>query len=52
MYDTRYFIEYFYSDNRDVLRRVKSEFAATKLRYVSAIVLHEFYRINLEREGR
>jgi len=52
VYDTRFFIEHFYSQNGDVLRRTKEEIRKTKERYISAIVIHEVYQLTLEREGR
>ena len=52
VFDTRYFIEYFYSSDERTIERARQEFVKTKRRYISAITLHEFYKINLEREGR
>lgn len=52
VYDTRFFIEYFYSSEEEVLERAKREFIAIRRRYVPTVVLHELYRINLEREGK
>jgi len=52
VYDTRFFIEHYYSKDEEVLRRTKEEIRETKERYVSAIVIHEVYQLTLEREGR
>ncbi|MBS7645407.1 hypothetical protein KEJ44_05125 [Candidatus Bathyarchaeota archaeon] len=52
IYDTRFFIEYFYSNNPEHLRRLKEEIRSVGDRMVSALTIHEIHRINLEREGR
>ncbi len=52
LYDTRFFVEYFYSVNVDFRRRLKEDLKAVKERMVSALVVHEIHRINLEREGK
>ena len=52
VYDTRFFIEHYYSNDEDVLRRTKEEMRKTRERYISAVVIHEVYRLTLEREGR
>ena len=52
MYDTRFFVEYFYSVDVDFRRRLKEELKAVKERMVSALVVHEIHRINLEMEGK
>jgi len=52
VYDTRFFIEHYYSRDVEVLRKTKEEIRKTKDRYISAIVIHEVYRLTLEREGR
>jgi len=51
-YDTRFFIEYFYSDDVDFVRNLKEDLRETRNRMVSALTVHEIYRIILEREGR
>jgi predicted nucleic acid-binding protein len=51
LYDTRFFIAA-YAAQRDQRVHVKSELQARKRRYVSAITIHEVYRISLEGEGR
>jgi len=52
VYDTRFFVEYFYSGDEGFLRRLKEDLRAVKERVVSALAIHEIHRINLEREGR
>ena len=52
VYDTRFFIEHYYSEDEEVLRKTKEEIRKTKERYVSAIVIHEVYQLTLKQEGR
>jgi len=52
VYDTRFFVEYFYSGDVGFLRRLKEDLKAVRERMVSALTVHEIHRINLEREGR
>lgn len=52
VYDTRFFIEYFYSTSLDDLSKTKEEIKKTRDRYVSTITLHEVFRLSLEKEGR
>ena len=52
VYDTRFFVEYFYSGDAGFLRRLKEDLRAVRERMVSALTIHEVYRVNLEREGR
>ena len=52
VYDTRFFVEYFYSGDAGFLRRLKEDLRAVRERMASALTIHEVYRVNLEREGR
>jgi predicted nucleic acid-binding protein len=52
VYDTRFFIEHYYSRDAAVLRKTKEEMRKTRERYISAVVVHEVYQLSLEREGR
>lgn len=52
VYDTRFFVEYFYSGDVGFLRRLKEDLKAVRERMVSALTVHEIHRINLEKEGR
>lgn len=52
VFDTRFFIEHYYSKDEGVLRKTKEAIRRNRERYVSAIVIHEVYKLTLEREGR
>ncbi len=52
VYDTRFFVEYFYSDDESVLTRLKEDLRSTRIRAVSMVTVHEIYKLVLEREGR
>ena len=52
VYDTRFFVEYFYSDDESVLTRLKEDLRSTRIRVVSVVTIHEIYKLVLEREGR
>lgn len=52
LYDTRFFVEYFYSEDKELLRKLKEELRSVKERMVSALTVHEMHRINLKREGK
>lgn len=52
VYDTRFFIEHYYSKDREALQRIREEMRKTKEKYISAIVIHEVYQLTLKREGR
>jgi len=51
-YDTRFFIEHYYSKNKKTLQKTKQEIRKTKQKYISVIVIHEVYQLTLKREGR
>lgn len=51
VFDTRFFIEHYYSSDKRVLRKTKEELKRrTKERYISALVIHEVFWLTLERE--
>jgi predicted nucleic acid-binding protein len=52
VYDTRFFIEHYYSKDKQVLEKTTEEIRRNKEKYVSAIVIHEVYQLTLLREGR
>jgi predicted nucleic acid-binding protein len=52
VYDTRFFIEHYYSNDEEILQKTKGEIRKTRERYISAIVIHEVYQLTLKREGR
>jgi predicted nucleic acid-binding protein len=45
-------VEYFYSDNAELLMKLKQESKQVKDKMVSALTIHELYRINAKRNGR
>jgi predicted nucleic acid-binding protein len=51
VYDTRFFVEYFYSSDAKLLRRLKEDLRSVKERVVSTVTIHEIHRINLDKEG-
>jgi predicted nucleic acid-binding protein len=50
VYDTRFFAESYYSKDKSLLRKIRMH--KTRKRYVSAVVVHEVYRLAISREGR
>jgi predicted nucleic acid-binding protein len=51
LFDTRFFIEHYYSSDEKVLRKTKEELKGrTKERYISAIVIHEVFWLTLKQE--
>jgi predicted nucleic acid-binding protein len=52
LYDTRFFVEYFYSDDPEFVGKLKRELKSVKKRMVCALTVHEIHRINLKREGK
>ena len=52
VYDTRFFVEYFYSDDAGFLRRLKDDLRAVRERMVSAVTVHEIRLLSLKKEGR
>ena len=51
VYDTRFFVEFYYSKDEKLLRRMREEKKRPE-RFVSTVVIHELYRLTVEREGR
>ncbi len=51
VYDTRFLAEYLYSKNPDFKKRADTE-KSKREKYISAVTVHELYRITLSREGR
>jgi predicted nucleic acid-binding protein len=52
VFDTRFFIEHYYSEDNKILQKTKEIIRATRQRYISAIVIHELYTLTLQKEGR
>ncbi len=51
VYDTRFFVEFYYSKDEKLLPRMREERKRPE-KYVSTVVIHELYKLTLEREGR
>ncbi|MGD6807239.1 MAG: type II toxin-antitoxin system VapC family toxin [Candidatus Bathyarchaeia archaeon] len=51
VYDTRFFMELFYSKNPEMRKKMDTE-KRNRGKYVSAIVVHELYQLTLSRDGR
>lgn len=51
VYDTRFLVEAVYSKNPEFQRKADAE-KKNRERYVSAVAVHELYRLTLAREGR
>jgi predicted nucleic acid-binding protein len=52
VYDTRFFVEYFYSQDAAILRKAKDLIRKAEQGFISAIVIHEVYQLVLKKEGR
>jgi predicted nucleic acid-binding protein len=52
VFDTRFFIEYFYSGDEDFLRKLTETIVQTKNRIISSVTIYEVYKLILVREGR
>src|SRR4030065_2537261 len=51
VYDTRFFVEFYYSKDEKLLKRLREEKRQPE-KYASTVVIHELYNLTLEREGR
>ena len=51
VYDTRFFIEFYYSKDDETLQRMKEE-KKRRDKFISTVVIHEVYKLTLAREGR
>lgn len=51
-FDTRFFIEHYYSKNQTILQKTTQIIRNTKQRYISTITIHEIYQLTLRNEGR
>jgi predicted nucleic acid-binding protein len=49
-YDTRFFVDSYYSKDESLLKKIRAHRA--RKRYVSAVVVHEIYNLALKREVR
>ena len=52
VYDTRFFIEHYYSEDREILAKTINMLRTDKNKVVSSIVIHEVYRLTMEKEGK
>jgi len=52
LYDTRFFVEYFYSGEKATVESARREISTPGRKWVSAITIHELFKIMLEKEGR
>lgn len=52
VYDTRFFLEHYYSREASMLRKTREAIRRAKERFISAIVIHEIYWLTLKQEGR
>ena len=52
VYDTRFFLEHYYSQEAAMLRKTKEAIRKAKERFISAIVIHEIYYLTLKQEGK
>jgi predicted nucleic acid-binding protein len=52
VYDTRFFVENYYTPDPITIKKLNEHFRKTKERFISAIVIHEVYQITLRKEGR
>ena len=52
VYDTRFFVELYYSKDEQLLQRIKAEKQRRQEKFISTIVIHEVYKLTLQREGR
>jgi predicted nucleic acid-binding protein len=51
VYDTRFFVEFFYSKDNELRNRLKIK-KQIQEKYVSAVSIHELYQFSLVHEGR
>ncbi len=52
VYDTRFFLEHYYSREASMLRKTREAIRKAKERFISAVVIHEVYWLTLKHEGR
>jgi predicted nucleic acid-binding protein len=52
IFDTRFFVEYFYSQDKELQADSKKFAFENRERYVSAVTIHEIYVLTLAKEGR
>ena len=50
--DTRFFFEHYYSNDNSILELTRNELLSKQPKFISSIVLHEIYKLTLEKEGK
>ena len=51
-YDTRFFVEHYYSGDTSVTQSTTREIRRERDKAISSIVVHEVYRLTLQKEGK
>src|SRR2546425_3096887 len=51
-YDTRFFVEHYYSGDATVTESTAREIRREKDKAISSVVVHEVYRLTLQKDGR
>jgi predicted nucleic acid-binding protein len=51
-YDTRFFVEHYYSGSTEVTDSTTQEIRREKEKAISSVVVHEVYRLTLQKDGR
>ena len=51
-YDTRFFVEHYYSGDTSVTQSTTREIRRERDKAISSIVVHEVYRLTFQKEGR
>ena len=52
LYDTRFFFDYFYSNNPEITNKLQQEAKSTKEKLVSVLTIHELHHISMRRSGK
>jgi toxin FitB len=52
LYDTRFFFDYFYSDDRELVKKLKQEAKTTKEKMVSVLTIHELHHLDMKHSGK
>jgi len=52
LYDTRFFFDYFYSNNPEITKKLKQEAESTREKLVSVLTIHELHHLSMRRSGK
>jgi toxin FitB len=52
LFDTRFFIEYYYSTDKELVRKLKEELRLANERIISSLTVHEVHRFVLRSDGK